>query len=600
MSSEKTVHDLLVDRTETLETEDIENLFIDEKTAYTNRLLDDQPYLLVGSRGVGKSMLLRYAELISEKNFSEKKIIAVYVTFENSLVMDRMKNIDESQFYQPFRQWTFAKIIHATIIKCEKLGLTSKIDGMLEEIFGRVNLSTMKNAMEHYVKILENTHIRNADELRSQAESLLEQELGDNTKSVLDALDNPNSTKELFHKIIEDNQIERMVLLFDEAAHALVPQQQKDFFSIFKSLRSKTITCKAAVYPAVTHYGKDFDPAHDGTKITIDRTENDKDYLDFFTNLLKRRIPEINPLWKKLTSDPEILDSLCYACSGNPRFLFHLVDIFDLSTRTSVSNTSIHTTCRKFVHDDLWAFHDNNGDRSKSIAKSAELGHKFIVGSVIPALSSQNNNWREKSTPQFSIFFTVASDIHSDIKPVLDMLSYSGVISFRTELKTGHDTTGHLYAVNISLAIAESVIKSDKKTGSSFITEIDLLSRERFTQFTSSSDSIISMIDQLSAHTGLSCSKCERKLDADANFCPFCGTPVAKEQSLYFELLKHKIDKLRFSERLKQRMRDHRDQSFETVGDILSATLSQVDDIYYIGTVRSRQIKGAADEYVGS
>src|SRR5690606_26257077 len=200
-------------------------------------------------------------------------------------------------------------------------------------------------------------------------------------------------------------------------------------------------------------YGSSFDPTHDAGRLTIDRNEKDADYVSFFSKLLEKRIPKDSDLWKRLTANQDTIPTLCYACFGNPRFLFRLVDIFETK---KVTGASLQQVCRTFVQDYLWVFHDTTGSRSKSFSKSAELGHKFIVSSVVPRLAGQNNKWREKEKVELSIYFTIGSEVHTDLKPILEMLSYSGVIAYRGELKTGSNSTGHLYAVNIAISIAES------------------------------------------------------------------------------------------------------------------------------------------------
>lgn len=596
MNVGKTVHDLLADRTETLEEDEIEAFFVSEKAAYVSRLLDDQPYLLVGSRGVGKSMLLRYTELTADREFKDKRILAVYVTFENSLVMERMQSVVKLGYYDPFRQWSFAKILRDVLAKAEKLKLVTELDAMLEEVFGTISPVSMRVALEKYIKVLENKNISNPEELRKVAKDSLSKTLANDAGLLLDALENANAARDLLDSIIEDNALTRIVFLFDEAAHALVPQQQMDFFTIFKSLRSKNITCKAAVYPAVTYYGKDFDPAHDASRITVDRVEKDRDYIDFFMELLKRRIPSDSELWKKLTEDEEVVRTLCYACFGNPRLLFHLIDIYDTRSKAS-SVSAVFETCRRFLQDDLWAFHDNTASRSK-FETAAKLGHSFIVGDIVPSLAAYNNRWREKDSTQLSIYFTISSDIHNDVKPVLDLLSYSGVIGSRGELKTGQNTTGQLYALNVAIAVAESIIKNDPRTGNSYVREIELVQRERFTQYTKNSQAMTTLVDGLSKATGLICSGCGYRLQPTWRVCPHCESPVPREKSVYFELINHSIDRLFLSERLKNRIRESR--KFSTVGEILDSSLDTIDEIYYVGPVRARVIKGAAEEYVAA
>ncbi|MGL5826341.1 MAG: hypothetical protein ACRCYU_16240, partial [Nocardioides sp.] len=55
----------------------------------------------------------------------------------------------------------------------------------------------------------------------------------------------------------------RTVLLFDDAAHAFSAQQQREFFEIFRQLRTRSVAPKAAVYPGVTNYSANMHMGHD-------------------------------------------------------------------------------------------------------------------------------------------------------------------------------------------------------------------------------------------------------------------------------------------------------------------------------------------------
>src|SRR3978361_467175 len=77
--------------------------------------------------------------------------------------------------------------------------------------------------------------------------------------------------KEALEDIASELKIERFTLLIDEAAHIFVPEQQRQFFTLFRDLRSHCITCNAAVYPGVTSFGETFQPAHDATMLSLER-----------------------------------------------------------------------------------------------------------------------------------------------------------------------------------------------------------------------------------------------------------------------------------------------------------------------------------------
>jgi hypothetical protein len=61
----KSLGDYIVDRTESLDKKLIKEYFIDKDDDKIIRLLDSEQYLLEGSRGIGKTMLMKKAEIIA-------------------------------------------------------------------------------------------------------------------------------------------------------------------------------------------------------------------------------------------------------------------------------------------------------------------------------------------------------------------------------------------------------------------------------------------------------------------------------------------------------------------------------------------------------
>ncbi|GBD87771.1 hypothetical protein BMS3Abin03_01705 [bacterium BMS3Abin03] len=83
------------------------------------------------------------------------------------------------------------------------------------------------------------------------------------------------------------------------------------------------------------------------------------------------------------------------------------------------------------------------------------------------------------------------------------------------------------------------------------------------------------------------------ELPVDAKFCPNCGKEVEKE-SIIGSLLDDPVKKMSISFKIAKRV----ETKFKTVGDVIHATRNEIMSIYYIGKVRSRFIKNAADEYI--
>ena len=115
----------------------------------------------------------------------------------------------------------------------------------------------------------------------------------------------------------------RIVLLFDEAAHTFIPAQQEIFFELFKYLQGGQISCKAAVYPTVTSYGRNFEVGHDALVLSMDRYEPaghaKKLYRQQFREIVQKRLPPNSRKRKEIFAHGELLDLCVDISTGNPR-----------------------------------------------------------------------------------------------------------------------------------------------------------------------------------------------------------------------------------------------------------------------------------------
>lgn len=95
----------------------------------------------------------------------------------------------------------------------------------------------------------------------------------------------------------------RIVLFFDDAAHIGREAGLEEFFSIFRTLSSSRISCKAAIYPSVTKFGARFDVYNDAKVIDISRRFGQSGFQDFFYEVMKLRYPN-------QANDEELFDIL--------------------------------------------------------------------------------------------------------------------------------------------------------------------------------------------------------------------------------------------------------------------------------------------------
>ena len=249
----------LVFRTEELTNNQIAELYVasDYEQSIIDKLKAPSPVLLIGSRGVGKSFLFKMSEIQMLQEFSEKKILPVFLTFRKASLL---KTSNPEQF----QNWMLSRICSEVLRALKKTGKLSPISGGLSLLAGEVSVESSK-----------------IDDIATAFE-----ESWKTPGELIDVAKIP--TLDDFINTIEDLcgelEISRIVLFIDEAAHVFLPQQQREFFTLFRDLRSPYIKCNAAVYPGVTVYGETFEPIHDAVKVSLVRNVNDSTTAYFWVH----------------------------------------------------------------------------------------------------------------------------------------------------------------------------------------------------------------------------------------------------------------------------------------------------------------------------
>ena len=123
--------------------------------------------------------------------------------------------------------------------------------------------------------------------------------------------------KDAVEDLCQSLNIRRFNVLFDEAAHIFRPEQQRQFFTLFRDLRSPYMTCNAAVYPGVTAYG-DFlpDPPHDAQMQSLHRDVASPDYVDQMREIVFKQAG--SELQAQIIRQGSVFAALAYAASGKP------------------------------------------------------------------------------------------------------------------------------------------------------------------------------------------------------------------------------------------------------------------------------------------
>jgi hypothetical protein len=583
----KSLGDYLLDRTESIKEDLILEYFIERNDDKINRLLDSEQYLLEGSRGVGKTMLMKTAMLRSLKEFGQNSILPIWISFEESIRLERITISDNS--IDPFLQWTMGKILDETLksIFKSKPDCISELNSRLSEIFNiEISDKSLKysNILNEYVKILEKAEIKDSDELKKHVPS----------SELLNILDNPQSFKDFLLKLITDFNLNRIVFLFDEAAHVFSYSQQEKFFTFFKTLRDPKIACKAAVYPGITNYGKYFERGQDAKEIHVEWRPLDKDDVDFIKKILKKRIQSFDKsYWEKLSVNQEIIDTICICSNGNPRFAFHIMDELENNKafHSNITNKVLISAIRA-VFNTKWKEFDTLKQRLIKYSNHISEAETLMKETIIPNLRLWNNKQRANKR-KLSIGFYISTKAYDKLKKIFSVLDYSNIISTEHSKKSlGHNKYGYYITINPSLTFTDLILRNVSELND---TSVGIDNNQAYYETTPVIKELMERINSVD-ESNCSNSLCDFKtIDDSYKFCPKCGGQIKKEEvvSLYKILRSHSINNLKLSDRIATRL----GAKFNNVGEIYDADIDEIR-MKYIQDVRVELIKNSVVEYM--
>lgn len=409
-------------RTESIKQSEIESLSVvnDADKKIIDALKSAEPCLLEGSRGTGKSFLMRVAELDIEK---DEYSLAVFVAFNKSSLI---YTEDDLQFYH----WMLAKTLKALTNKLRKKGHSiSSYSASLLSNDEQSDDQSMENDLKEIVKIFEESY-------KSK------------TPVDISSLPDIEDVKEAIETICEENSIKRVYFFFDEAAHVFRPDQQRQFFNLFKDLRSPYITCNAAIYPGVTYFGDSFELVHDCTYKKIERNIKDQDYLKYFKDIVFKQSKQ--DIQIAIERNQELFNTLAFSAGGNPRVL--LKTIQDLS---KINSSSVNEIIKSFYREKIWTEHTELGEKYKGHQKLIDWGRDFLENYVIPAIERYNHSRIEKKLNESSIYFWIHKDCPESVKEALRLLTYTGIINkLGSAVKATRSQLGAKYEVKFVCIIS--------------------------------------------------------------------------------------------------------------------------------------------------
>lgn len=513
-------------RTEDIRTEEILDYFVEtgDERNIVDALKGRSPVILRGSRGVGKSFLLRVAEAELLRDFEANRVLPVYLTFARATLI-------AGPTPDRFLAWMTAKICNRAIRSATSIGLG---------LPGGTAVAALRGSPgEHTPSVME----------------VLENSLEDSWRSPEDAdlrgAPGPEALKDAVEDLCRHAGVKRINLLVDEAAHVFLPQQQRQFFTLMRDLRSPYLAIKAAVYPGATSFGDSFQPTHDATVLSVDRAVTHDSYAPSMRELVLRQDASLE---RSIMTNGEVFDTLAYACTGNPRVLLKTV-----ARSIPFNRRNVQETIREYYREEIWAEHSSLAERYPGHRALIDWGRQFIERQVLPDLYGRNRG----RTSETSSYLWIHRDAPQTVREALRLLCYSGIMQEGVSgIRATRSELGTRYMVNLGCQIA---LDAEPVTYGTQVRQS--LSVRRMVEYGANHRSY-APIDSLSEDDfdRNDNQALEARLEASADALDVTGFQRSKLREL----------------------------GLDTIGSVLAADEGTYKKAHYVGDVRARQIRNAA------
>ena len=520
-------------RTEDIRPDEVLDYFVETQQDRTiiESLKNRNPTILVGSRGVGKSFLLRVAQRELIKSFEKERVFPVYVSFVRSSLL---LSSDPEQF----KNWMLAKVCSSIIRALNQAGLLGGVPKSVNLLAGQAVSNTLgPTVIENIADAYENSWRSPSSEVNT------------------DGLPSIDELKDALEDLAESLEIRRFVLLIDEAAHIFLPEQQRQFFTLYRDLRSHCVTCNAAVYPGVTSYGETFQPVHDATMLSIDRDVLSSEYVDNMREIVQKQAD--SSTLTSIAQNGKNFAILAYAATGNPRILLKT-----LARAPRVNSAQVNEAIREYYRNEIWAEHSTLSEKYSGHKKLIDWGRNFIESHVLPEIKSKNEQYlhSEKST---SAFMWVHRDTPAVVKEALRVLAYTGVVvEHASAIKASRGEIGNRYLVNLGCLFAQESMPAN------LAFEISkALTPKRMTEYGANHGAYKVIVESSSVLDNVNVALAlEVQLEKPIEVLDI--TPWQKEKLTQLGMI--------------------------TVREVLNATEEKLKEAQYVGDVRARRMRNAA------
>lgn len=573
-----------------LPAETIETLLVEGHWApVLARLKTGENLLLEGCRGVGKTMLMRAAAArLASDHRRGGKVLGVHTTFKRYLATIPPPGPDQDQELGNFKAWVNARILAA-------------LKAQLDAVFGDQRLTVdFVDTVDwlRAVGALETTY--RGQGVNSTLTGVLAAGL---TETQFAALQGYTLTTETLLSVQQAFGLELIVLLLDDAAHALDTRAQGAFFTLIKSLYSPGLAFKISVYPAVTRYGLDFSYGHDAVVVSlgdIPSAQRMQPYID----LLERRLQvtggrgETDSLIRVLLRDhPEWVRLMVYCSNGNPRGLLKIVSqlLTELEqrgpeqVRYDDARTAINFVIDRHLENMVPGIIKDFDPR---LLRAAEL-----------LLDAFRDRLRESPGPlqgdQARMFLAITNSMQVPYlcTAATRLLVAANVLTPETPIRLSKRENGTAYLLHPGFVFRDNVLGQFVSGGTvpaeRWLQHFDGMSSRVHAEIARTAALWSEVRDEAGQEPNARCVNGHPMMEA-TGVCEQCGAR-GNPRGPAEVLLEKDVSVLDLSLAIKQRLRDH---GFTTVRRLFEAGPEEIDDIPYIGEIRLKEIRSAVEAAV--
>lgn len=512
--------------------------------------------LLSGPRGSGKSTLLRraYYDLLESD-----LVLAAYVNYARSLALEPLFH-KKANAHEIFRQWVIHKIV---------AGLADSFNEVVRQ--PPADLLDRANNARAFIRALET----------SEEPPKLERPIA------------PSELLLLLERWTQEAGFKRCVLLLDDAAHAFSPEQQREFFEIFRELRSRIISAKAAVYPGITTYSPHFHVGHEAELVQAWYAPDDPSYLEVMRSLAEKRLPPA--MFRRLANREELVDYLALSSYGLPRgFLVMLSQLLGIEEDEASRPTTqgAEQAVKTYVASVRGIF-SALSSKLPRFKNFIDVGKEFEI-SVVNQIRQYN---KLNSTGKKAVVFGIAEPIEPELARILAFQEYAGIVRKLDSVSRGVKGVFQRYSLNYGIIVVENAFSLGKSY--SLKSVVQALERRDAHAFIRGKATTLLGPD-FRSRCSLDLAPCPNcgspRVSEEARFCMKCGARLA-DTSIYDQLLATPIDRLPLTRKKIDGLIRH--TRIRTVQDILLDDDSrQIRSVPYIGEVWAARIRNAAEEFV--